>query len=409
MPILCENTVTTNSSFDNPNEVSLIRFVCSSCWAVLEVPSSLGGVKGPCPKCSAEIQAPLPRRFAPESSEGEVDWSSPPAAPLVEASSVDLPKPCSARKQQQAPSANLPIVRVSTEVQEPVVPVRRNSQRHPEPASRRGILISMLIATILLAAAGGVAIGWAVKDRFTSLPETEGWMGGTGLIDTEEIREERLAEREGVSVILDALNVLDQFFAASDEAEFKSLLLSYGDEYPLIDSLIALHSSQAITGEGSDLMVFHTGWARVGGEIVEEIRFGGPLATMGGTHIVKVYLYKVGKSWKVDGYVYEQSITNRLSLFLESAESDQSHMLTVELTRKHDEYNRIEARSPGGRDVLFSFESLPQSPGFNEFRKVEATGKVLKNLRVKRASGGVIKLADDPIISEIAYWSGGAG
>lgn len=290
-----------------------------------------------------------------------------------------------------------------------MVPAHRNSQREREVVSRRGKLVSMLIAGILLAASGGVAIGWAVKDRYTLSSESERRMGATGLIDAEKIREKRLTEREGVGVVLDALNALDQFFAASDEAALEAVLLSHGDDYPLIESLIALHKTQAITGEASDLMIFHTGWAQVGGEIVEEIRFGGPLATTRGTRIVKVYLYKIGNLWKVDGYVYEQSMTNRLKVFLESSDVEVPHMLTLELVRKLDEFDRIEARSPGGRDVLFSFQALPQTPGFREFRKIVAKGKVLKNLRVMRGKDGAVVLAEDPIVGEIAYWLGGAG
>jgi len=102
--------------------------------------------------------------------------------------------------------------------------------------------------------------------------------------------------------------------------------------------------------------------------------------------------------------VYEQTMTDRLSKFVESAEVGQPHMLTLVISRKADEYDRVEARSPGGRDVLFTFEAAPQSPGFKEFRKIGATAKALKNLRVKRTADGAIELTDDPVVGEIAYW-----
>lgn len=291
----------------------------------------------------------------------------------------------------------------------PVSPARRIRERSGESVKRSGKLVSTLIAAILVATVAGVAAGWALKERFRFIAGSAGNGGATGLVDTGQIRADRQAERAGMSVILDVRGVLDQFFAASREDQLKALLVRHGDGYPLIDSLIALHENQAITGRASDLMVFHTGWARVDGEIVEEIRLGGPLATKAGTRIIKVYLYKIGNSWKVDGYVYEQSMTGRLTRFDESGEADRPRVLTVELVRKLGEYDRIEARPPGAGDVLFSFPAMPDTPGYKEFRKIEMTGKSLKNLRIKRSRDGAIELADDPIVSEIAYWPGGGG
>ena len=39
---------------------NLLTFGCPACQATLRVPSYLAGVKGPCPRCRAEITAPNP-------------------------------------------------------------------------------------------------------------------------------------------------------------------------------------------------------------------------------------------------------------------------------------------------------------------------------------------------------------
>ncbi|GAA5482643.1 hypothetical protein [Haloferula sargassicola] len=132
-----------------------LRFHCPACQAVLTVPASMAGVRGPCPICSAEIQAPLPAPPPPAEVPVPRPEPAPPVDPLAVAPS---PRHLQAERDPRKISA-----RPMEDFQQPTAAVPPHRKSLDSPSGGNGLI--RIGIPLLLVIASGAVVFFIMKSR----------------------------------------------------------------------------------------------------------------------------------------------------------------------------------------------------------------------------------------------------